>query len=480
MEFGRRENGKGLVGMSKEWVAYGHASQDGRGDGDKGGGELGEDAHDDEEEAGGVAGFAVGAAGEGDDAVVLLFVNTAIQPCSRGSKIQPGEGDNAYLRKSRHGRNSAQPGQHPIKPVRQHPALNPRIEQSPLNLQPRNIARGRDIANRLHHEHDIDRQQRQHDRPIHPEREGVHPDETHRRRRVDGAAVEIARRTSYDASDQQAQHDRARLHDRAAPALTDDDGHEDGEAEADILRAAPRQGVRRAGVGTQGRGSGRGPDHAAAGAAGPVLEAGLDERDADESDGGAGDERGEEFLEVGRAGEGQGDFEEGAHAGGAEEGAVALGAGELGAVGGGGAVACFVHLGESAGGDGDDGEASADDGDEAGADVVGGFVDVEAGDLHRGEDAADDEGRADEVLGGGGGEVGAAGAGDDDRGADDAGEHAEGVLEAEEEGEHEGHAVVEAEEGGGAQGFVHEGEVGREKEGVVVVADEAVSVGGGC
>lgn len=300
------------------------------------------------------------------------------------SGYRKGEGAEAYLRKSRHGRNSAQPCQQPIKPIRQHPALNPRIKQPPLNLQPRNIARRRDIANRLHHQHDIDRQQRQHDRPIDAERERAHPNKTHRRRRVDGAAVEIPRRARDHASDQQAQHHRARLHDRAAPALADDNGHEDGEAQADELRAPPRQGVRRPRVRTHGRRPRRGSEHATSGAAGPVSEAGLDEGDADEGDGGAGDERGEEFLEVGGAGEGEGDLEQGAHAGGAEEGAVAVGAGELGAVGGGGAVAGLVHLGEGAGGDGDDGEAGADDGDEAGADVVGGFVDVEAGDLHRG------------------------------------------------------------------------------------------------
>ena len=39
--------------------------------GDERGGEFGEYAHEDEEEARGVAGFAVGTAGEGDYAVVL-------------------------------------------------------------------------------------------------------------------------------------------------------------------------------------------------------------------------------------------------------------------------------------------------------------------------------------------------------------------------------------------------------------------------
>jgi hypothetical protein len=44
------------------------------------------------------------------------------------------------------------------------------------------------------------------------------------------------------------------------------------------------------------------------------------------------------------------------------------------------------------------GETGADDGDQAGADVVSGAPDVEAGDLHGGEDAGYDEGGGDEVA----------------------------------------------------------------------------------
>ena len=72
---------------------------------------------------------------------------------------------------------------------------------------------------------------------------------------------------------------------------------------------------------------------------------------------------------------------------------------------------------------------------------------------------------------------GAALAGDDDGRGYDAGEHGEGVLEAEEEGEEDGHAVVEAKKRGGAFGFLHEGKVGFEEESIVVIADEAVPGG---
>ena len=98
---------------------------------------------------------------------------------------------------------------------------------------------------------------------------------------------------------------------------------------------------------------------------------------------------------------------------------------------------------------------------------------VEAGDLDCGEDAADDERRRHEVLGDGGAEV--RGAGDDDGWRYDARQHGEGVLEAEEEGQQHGHAVVEAEERGRAADLAHEGEVGAEEEGIVVVAYEAFS-----
>ena len=49
------------------------------------------------------------------------------------------------------------------------------------------------------------------------------------------------------------------------------------------------------------------------------------------------------------------------------------------------------------------------------------------------------------------------------------------MLEAEKQGEEQGHFLVETEEGGGLAGLVHEGEVWAEEEGVVVVADEAIS-----
>ena len=66
----------------------------------------------------------------------------------------------------------------------------------------------------------------------------------------------------------------------------------------------------------------------------------------------------------------------------------------------------MIHLVQATHGDGDDGEGCANDGKEAGAEVVGCAFDVETGDLNGGEEAGDDEGGGDEVAGGIGGVVG--------------------------------------------------------------------------
>ena len=105
-------------------------------------------------------------------------------------------------------------------------------------------------------------------------------------------------------------------------------------------------------------------------AAGPVLEAGLDELDADQEHGGTGDD-GREDLEhdLGRY-EGDEDFEEGAACGGADDGAVALRARKLVPFVVCGAEPVGVHLRQSSLCDGEDGERSSDDGNQTGADIV--------------------------------------------------------------------------------------------------------------
>ena len=97
--------------------------------------------------------------------------------------------------------------------------------------------------------------------------------------------------------------------------------------------------------------------------------------------------------------------------------------------------------------------------------------------LNRGENSANDKGRGDEVLRVGRAQRDSTLAGDYDGRGNYACQHGQSVLEAEEQGEEEGHPRVEAEEGGCAGGFAHEGDIGAEEEGVVVVADKAIPGG---
>lgn len=53
--------------------------------------------------------------------------------------------------------------------------------------------------------------------------------------------------------------------------------------------------------------------------------------------------------------------------------------------------------------------------------------------------------------------------------------HGQRMLESEEEGQHDGHAVVEAEEWRGLVRLLHEGEIGAEQEGIVVAAEETIA-----
>lgn len=54
------------------------------------------------------------------------------------------------------------------------------------------------------------------------------------------------------------------------------------------------------------------------------------------------------------------------------------------------------------------------------------------------------------------------------------GQHGKRMLEAQDQRQQHGHAVVEPEEGGGLAGLLREGEIGREEEGIVIVAYEPV------
>ena len=108
----------------------GEAAQDGGGDRHERGREFGEDAHDEEEEAGAVAGFAIGAASECYYAIVL------------------GE--------HTHRRDGAEGGDESVESVREDAPLDPGVEELAFDFETGDIAGGGDVTNSFHHEHNVD------------------------------------------------------------------------------------------------------------------------------------------------------------------------------------------------------------------------------------------------------------------------------------------------------------------------------------
>ena len=249
------------------------AAEDRVGDGDEGGGELGEDAHDGEEETGGVAGLAVRAAGQGDDTVVL------------------GEGG--------HGGDGAEAGEEAVEAVGQYTTLDARVEEFTLDFQPRHIACGRDVADGFHHEDNVHGQEGQDDGRIDFQGERLNPDEGGSGSGVDAGGRKVARCAGDDAADEETDDHGTGFHNRAAEALAEYDGREDGEAESDVLGTAPWECVGRADLGADDVGTARRMSDATRGArsSGPVLESALNQSDPDEHDGGPGDEWGEDALQ---------------------------------------------------------------------------------------------------------------------------------------------------------------------------------------
>ena len=82
---------------------------------------------------------------------------------------------------------------------------------------------------------------------------------------------------------------------------------------------------------------------------------------------------------------------------------------------------------------------------------------MESGDLDGGQDPGDDQGGGYEILGTVCSQSGASLTGDDDGRGDDAGQHGQCVLEAQEQSEEDGHAVVETEERSGLFRLLHKG-----------------------
>lgn len=128
-----------------------HATEDGRGDGDEGGGELGKDTHDDEEHAAGEASLAVGAAGEGNDTVVLG--------------------------KDTHGGDGHESGEQATETVSEDATLDSRFVEAARDFELGDIASGRDVTDGFGCADDVYCHDREHQGAVDRQGEGVDPDE---------------------------------------------------------------------------------------------------------------------------------------------------------------------------------------------------------------------------------------------------------------------------------------------------------------
>lgn len=136
----------------------------------------------------------------------------------------------------------------------------------------------------------------------------MHPDEACSWSGIDASAAEVAGSSGDDASNEQSDNNSGGFHDRATVPLTDEDGDEDGEAEADKLSTTPRKGMGGTNLRAKAeyalfwsRGAGTTP-------ASPVLEAGFDQIYANESDCWTGNEWREKLLQKPRGCETHQDF----------------------------------------------------------------------------------------------------------------------------------------------------------------------------
>ena len=145
---------------------------------------------------------------------------------------------------------------------------------------------------------------------------------------VNRCPVEVASCTRDDAADEETDDNGGRLHDRSAEAFADDDGYEDGKSKADEFCASPWERTRSVDGRAELENAGLRPGLAVSTAAGPVLEARLDQLDADEHDGGTGDEGWEDLLQVLGGSEGHEDFKKSADSCSSENRTITVRAGE--------------------------------------------------------------------------------------------------------------------------------------------------------
>lgn len=195
------------------------------------------------------------------------------------------------MRKGAHWRDGAQACNEAVEAIRQHTALNARVKQGAGDGESRDVAGSGNIPNGFHHEDDVNRQEREHNRAIDGKGEGAHPNKGHGRGGTDSIGREIARGPGDDATDQQAKGYGAGFHDGGAKTFAQDYSYKDREPKTNVFRASPRQGVRGADLGANDKGSCCRTFNTTTRSSSPVLEPALDEGQTNQSDGGAGDQR---------------------------------------------------------------------------------------------------------------------------------------------------------------------------------------------
>lgn len=137
------------------------------------------------------------------------------------------------------------------------------------------------------------------------------------------------------------------------------------------LSTAPWQGMRRRDIRTELIEGWRCTStHTGATPTRPIFETALNQTNADQHHRGTSHNRRKYAQHGFGRDERNQHLEQRADRRGTDEGAVAIGTGQLGPVGGSGAEAICIHLGEGVRGDGDRCERDADDGDDTGAEIV--------------------------------------------------------------------------------------------------------------
>lgn len=393
-----------------------------------------------------VAGLAVGTSSQGNDTVVLS--------------------------ESRHGGDGHQSSQAAVETIGQNTTLDARLELRALDFKTGHIASGGNITDGLAGANDEDDHDGQDKRTVERQLEGLDPDEGAHGGGGDARIIEVTACGGDDASRQQTDDDTGGLHDGRTKALAQEDSDKDEETQADELGAAPGKSVRRRVVGAELEEAFGGTTGAKTTATSPVHEAGLDQMHTDENDGGTGDDGREDLLQSFGRDERDQDFRQGAESTGADERTVRVGARQTVAVRVQLTRSIGIHLRKCTSSDGDDGEGRSHDGDQARSEVVGGLVDVEAGNLDGRQNATDDQRSRNQVLLVVRREVDTALTGQNNGRSHDTGQHGQSVLESEQESQHNGHGIVQPEEGACATSLLDEWNVGSEEERIVVVAHE--------